>query len=157
MNNIKRTKSYFKIDTAASAPRYHWQGGLPCRGVLLLRAVCTDQFPWSIKYAPPAIPFDTPVTGMDEEAIQVWSAQAWSCLTQLYLWIVFVSAVSPQQVKMKCELCTWWRRACGGAWVGPPRGGSSSTRRECPAKLKYRISYKSNWPSGVFSRFFPWK
>ena len=27
-------------------------------------AVCRDLFPWSIKSAPPAIPFDTPVTGM---------------------------------------------------------------------------------------------
>ena len=66
MNNIKTAKSYLKIDTAASAPRYHWQGGLPCREVFLLRAVCADQFPWSIKSAPPAILFDTPVAGMSQ-------------------------------------------------------------------------------------------
>ena len=28
------------------------------------RAVCSDLFPWSIKSAPPAIPFNTPVPGM---------------------------------------------------------------------------------------------
>ena len=35
-------------------PRDHWQG----------RAVCRDLFPWSIKSAPPVIPFDIPLTGM---------------------------------------------------------------------------------------------
>ena len=29
-----------------------------------LRTACRDLFPWSIKSAPPAIPFDTPVPGM---------------------------------------------------------------------------------------------
>ena len=35
-----------------------WQGVLP------LRVVCSEVFPWSIKSAPPAIPFDAPVAGM---------------------------------------------------------------------------------------------
>ena len=50
-------------------PLTHWvQGQHPLQGVLPLRAVCSEVFPWSIKSAPPAIPFDSPVAGMPRGA-----------------------------------------------------------------------------------------
>ena len=47
------------------------QGQHHLQGVLPLQVVCSEVFPWSIKSAPPAIPFETPVAGMVEITIPI--------------------------------------------------------------------------------------
>ena len=48
----------------------HWRHCRGGRQASVNLAVCRDLFPWSIKSAPPLIPFDTPVMGMAQSELQ---------------------------------------------------------------------------------------
>ena len=62
---VQPTEERHPPHSAATSQYLHLQQrSYPRQRVTPLRAVCRDLFPWSIKSAPPAIPFDTPVTGM---------------------------------------------------------------------------------------------
>ena len=70
-------------------PRDHWQG----------RAVCRDLFPWSIKSAPPVIPFDIPVTGMVKIAELARPYQNTNFGVDFFLMIIMIGTFSSTNAK----------------------------------------------------------